>query len=161
MTSKKSIHQSVFLAEGSRVVGDVTVGKESSIWFNAVLRGDDVDIVVGERTNIQDNAVVHGSVGYPTRIGNGVTVGHGAIVHGCSIGDNSLIGMGSIILNGAKIGKNCIVAAGALVTQNAVVEDGTLVMGSPAKPRRKLTPEEIEKNRESAIHYMKNADRYR
>ena len=115
MTAKNG---QVFQAAGSVITGDVTIGRDCGVWYNAVIRGDEVDIHIGDRTNIQDNAVVHGDPGNPVWIGSGVTIGHGAIVHGCSIGDNSLIGMGAILLNGARIGRDCIIGAGALVNGN-------------------------------------------
>lgn len=143
-----------YLAEGAVVKGDVTLGDDASVWYNATIRGDSNPVVIGERTNVQDNAVIHVELTHPVNIGKNVTIGHGAIVHGCEIGDNTLIGMGAIILNGAKIGKNCIIGAGALVTQNSIVPDGTLAFGNPAKVIRKLTPEEIGSNKENALHYV-------
>ena len=126
----------------------------ASIWYNAVVRGDVERIEIGAGTNIQDCAVIHADSGFPAVIGSGVTVGHGAIVHGCQIGDGTLIGMGAIILNGAKIGRGCIIGAGALVTQGAVIPDGMLALGSPARARRPLTQEEIKANADSARHYV-------
>ena len=117
------IHDTVFIAPGAVVLGDVTIGKNSGIWYNAVVRGDRDSIVIGKESNIQDNAVVHLGSGYPVEIGDHVTIGHGAIVHGCKIGDNTMIGMGAILMNGCKIGKNCIIGAGALVTQNVEIPD--------------------------------------
>lgn len=146
-----------YLAEGAVVKGDVTCGNDASVWYNATVRGDSNPITIGERTNVQDNAVIHVELTHPVKIGNDVTIGHSAIVHGCEVGDNTLIGMGAIILNGAKIGKNCIIGAGALVTQNSVIPDGTLAFGNPAKVIRKLTPQEIESNKENALHYVKAA----
>lgn len=155
------IHDSVFLAEGSIVIGDVTIKENSSIWFHAVVRAERDTIEIGAGSNIQDNCVVHVDKGHPVKIGDGVTIGHGAIIHGCSIGDNTLIGMGAVIMNGAKIGKNCIIAAGALVTQNTVIEDGSMVLGSPGKVRRKLDETEIEHNRKNALMYVDEAKEYR
>ena len=143
-----------YLAEGAVVKGDVILGDDASVWYNATIRGDSNPVVIGERTNVQDNAVIHVELTYPVNIGKNVTIGHSAIVHGCEVGDNTLIGMGAIILNGAKIGKNCIIGAGALVTQNSITPDGTLAFGNPAKVIRKLTPEEIGSNKENALHYM-------
>ena len=151
--SKKEF-KDVIMAESAVVRGDVEMGAGCTVWHNATIRGDMAPIRIGKETNIQDNAVVHVDYGFPTDIGDGVTVGHSAIVHGCSVGDNSLIGMGAIILNGAKIGKNCIVGAGALVTQNKEFADGTLIVGSPAKAVRELTPEEIQHNRDNALAYI-------
>ena len=151
---KTNIHETAFVADGARIVGDVSVGSECGIWYNAVLRGDETSIVIGDRSNVQDNATVHGSPGFPVSVGDGVTIGHGAIVHGCSIGDNSLIGMGAIVLNGAKIGKDCIIGAGALVTQGKEIPDGSLVVGSPGRIKRSLTPEEIQGNTKNCDVYL-------
>ena len=147
----------VLICEGARVSGDVTLGKGVSVWYNAVIRGDDGAITVGEGTNIQDCAVLHEE----TRIGTGCTIGHGAIVHGCTVGDNVLIGMGAIVLNGAKIGDNCIVGAGALVTGKMDAPAGSMILGSPAKVVRPLTAEELAGNRQSAEGYRKAAKEYR
>lgn len=149
-----SIDATVHQAEGSITNGNVTIGPESSLWFNAVLRAESDGITIGKRSNVQDNAVIHTSAGYPVAIGDNVTIGHGAIIHGCTIGDNSLIGMGAIVLNGAKIGSNCIIGAGALVTQNTVIPDGSLAFGSPAKIIRELTEDEISANRKNADDYV-------
>lgn len=153
---KRTYDESVLLAEGARVSGDVTLGHEVNIWYNAVLRGDDGAIVVGEGTNIQDCAVLHEE----TTVGRGCTIGHGAIVHGCTVGDNTLVGMGAIILNGARIGSNCIVGAGALVTGKMDAPDGSMILGSPAKVVRSLTAEEIESNREAAQWYVRAMETY-
>lgn len=147
----------VLICDGARVSGDVTLGKGVSIWYNAVLRGDDGPITVGEGTNIQDCAVLHEE----THVGAGCTIGHGAVVHGCTIGDNVLIGMGAVVLNGAKVGDNCIVGAGALVTGKLDAPAGSMILGSPAKVVRPLTEEEIEGNRRSARGYLKTAEEYR
>lgn len=147
------IHETAFIAPGAVVLGNVTIGERSSIWYHAVLRGDRDSIVIGSESNIQDNAVVHMDSGYPVEIGDHVTIGHGAIVHGCRIGDNTMIGMGAILMNGCKIGKNCIVGAGALVTQNVEIPDHSLVIGNPAKVKRTVTEEEI-------CHNLKNAQMY-
>ncbi len=154
------IDPSVRLAQGAVVCGDVTIGKNSSIWFHAVLRAESAAIFVGENTNIQDNCTVHVDEGNPVDIGNGVTVGHGVILHGCSVGDDTLIGMGSTVLNGAKIGKNCIIGAGSLVTQNTVIPDGSMAFGSPARVVRPLRTEEIETNRTSAADYVEESLEY-
>ena len=156
-----NIHPSAFLAPNATVMGDVTVGAQSSLFFGAVVRSEFVPIVIGRGTNIQDNCVLHADPGLPMTVGEDVTVGHGAILHSCTVGDNSLIGMGAIVLNGAVIGRNCIVAAGALVPQGMVVPDGSLVMGSPAKVRRELTDQEIEANRQSAEGYVREAAAYK
>lgn len=137
------------------VIGNVTIGEESTVLFHAVVRGDDNSIIIGNGTNIQDNCTVHASFDAPTTIGSHVTVGHNAVIHGCTIGDNTLIGMGAIVMDHTVIGKNCLIAAGSLVLENQNIPDGSMVMGSPAKVRRKLTPEEIESLEESAQHYIR------
>lgn len=149
------IDPSVILKEGSIVKGRVTIGADSSIWYNAVLRAEDDTITIGRGTNIQDCCVIHVDAGAPVVLGDHVTVGHGAILHGCRIGDNTLVGMGSILLNGAVIGKNCLIGAGALVTQHTVIPDNSLVMGFPAKIIRPLTAREIQENQESALEYIR------
>ncbi|GAB6087981.1 gamma carbonic anhydrase family protein [Alkaliphilus crotonatoxidans] len=148
------IHETCFIAETADIIGRVTLGKNSNIWYNAVLRGDDNDIIVGENTNIQDNCVVHISHIHPTVIGNNVTIGHGAIVHACKVEDNCLIGMGAIILNGAEIGAETIIGAGSLVPSNKKIPSGVLAMGSPAKVIRPLTEEEKKELRTSADDYV-------
>ena len=150
-----------FLADNARIIGKVRLGPETSVWFNCVLRGDNDWIDVGERSNIQDGCVLHTDPGFPLTVGNGVTVGHKAMLHGCSIDDNSLIGIGSTILNGASIGKNCLVGAHALVTEGKSFPDGSLILGTPAKFIRSLTDEEIAANRKSASGYVNRAARYR
>ena len=154
---KKTFDETVMIAEGARVGGDVTLGKYVNIWYNAVLRGDEGAITVGEDTNIQDGAVLHEE----TVVGKGCTIGHNAIVHGCTVGDNTLVGMGAIILNGARVGSNCIVGAGALVTGKMDAPDGVMLLGSPAKVVRPLTEAEIESNRASARGYLHAAEQYR
>lgn len=141
-------------AHDADIIGNVTIGDESSIWYQAVVRGDMAEIKIGAGTNVQDHVVIHADAGCPCHIGNGVTIGHSAIIHGCTIGNNSLIGMGAIILNGAKIGEDCIIGAGALVTQNMEIPDGSLAYGSPAKVIRPLTEEEKKENQTNAITYM-------
>ncbi len=137
------ISPDAFVAETAALIGNVTVGRDSSVWFGAVIRGDNEPITVGEGTSIQDNAVLHTEKGHPLTVGNNVTVGHGAVVHCSCVGDNTLVGMGAILLDGAVIGSNCIIGAGALVKENAVVPDGTMMVGVPAKPVRELAPEQI------------------
>ena len=151
------IHETAFIAPGAVVLGNVTIGENSGIWYNAVVRGDRDSIVIGKESNIQDNAVVHLGSGYPVEIGNHVTIGHGAIIHGCKIGDNTMIGMGAILMNGCKIGKNCIIGAGALVTQNVEIPDNSLVIGNPGKVKRAVTEEEIRWNLENAQLYVEEA----
>ena len=148
------LHPSVRLAQGAVACGDVTIGANSSLWFNAVLRAESEPITVGENTNIQDNCTIHTSPVDPTIIGNYVTVGHNAIVHGCKIGDNTLIGMGATVMNGSVVGKNCLVAAGSLILEHQNIPDGSMVMGRPAKVTRPLTAEEIARLEESAQHYI-------
>ena len=149
-----NIHPSVTLFRGAVVSGDVTLGEGTSVWYNSVLRGDLAPIIVGRNCNIQENAVLHLDGGMPCILGDEVTVGHGAILHGCEIGDCTVIGMGSIILSGAKVGRNCIIGAGALVTGKTVIPDGYLAVGSPAKPVRPLTESEIERIRHNAEEYL-------
>ena len=148
------VEKNVFLAPSADVMGDVILEENSSVWYQAVVRGDCTSIRIGKGSNIQDGSVVHADPGYPVEIGEGVTIGHGAIIHGCSIGDNSLVGMGAIVLNGASIGKNCIVSAGALVTGGTQIPDGMMALGSPARAVRPVREEEILSNRENAEEYM-------
>jgi carbonic anhydrase/acetyltransferase-like protein (isoleucine patch superfamily) len=155
------VHPSVFIAPGAVVVGNVTLEENASVWFCAVLRGDTDPICVGRDSNIQDGAVLHADPGCPCVIGAGVTVGHRAIVHGAQVGNNVVVGMGSIILNRAQIGENSIIAAGALVTEDTVIPPGSLVMGVPGKVRRALSEEEVAMNRWAAEHYVRNARRYK
>lgn len=154
MEQKLQIASTARVARGAILVGNVTLGEQSSVWYNAVARADNEPITIGARSNIQDCCVLHVDEGNPIQIGDGVTVGHGAILHGCTIGDNSLIGMGAVVLNGARIGKNCIIGAAALVTQGMEVPDSSMVLGVPAKVRRPLTEEEIEGNRRAAAEYV-------
>jgi len=155
------VHPSVFVADSARVIGRVTLAEDASVWFGAVLRGDTDPITVGRGSNIQDGSVLHADIGYPLTIGAHVTVGHQVMLHGCTIGDESLIGIGAVVLNGARIGRNCLVGARALVTEGKSFPDGTLILGSPAKVVRALTAEEIEGLRWSARHYIDNARRFR
>ena len=152
------IQGNAWVAEGAVVVGNVIIGDESSVWYNAVIRGDMAPIVIGCGSNVQDGAVMHVDAGSPCTVGNSVTIGHNAIIHGCTIGHNSVIGMGSIVMNGAKIGEDCIIGAGSLVTQGTEIPDGMLAYGSPAKVIRPLTEEEKKENEANAIAYilMKN-----
>ncbi len=152
--------KNTYIAPGAIVRGDVTLGDNSSIWFNAVVRAECDSVEIGRDTNIQDNCVLHVDEGAGLSIGDRVTVGHGAILHGCTIKSNTLIGMGAIILNHAEIGSNCIIGAGALVTQGAVVPDGSLVIGNPGRVVRPVTDAEIEGVRQNAAHYVKEAADY-
>lgn len=149
--------KNVFIAPGAVVLGDVYLEENVGIWYNATVRGDREPIRIGQGSNIQDNCVVHVDEGFPVTIGENVTVGHGAIIHGCTIGDNSLIGMGAILMNGCRIGKNCIIAAGALVTQGFEVPDNSLVMGNPGKVKRAVTEAEIQNNLKNAHLYVMEA----
>ena len=146
-----------YIAPSAVVEGEVTLGADCSVWHGAVIRGDSDAIALGARTNVQDNVVIHASSGYPCTVGDDVTIGHGAIVHGCTVGNNTLIGMGAIVLDGARIGSNCIVGAGSLVVQGREVPDGTVVFGSPARPARRVTEDDIAKNHATALGYIREA----
>lgn len=158
--TKPVLGKNVFIADGAIVRGDVTLDDYANIWFNAVVRADADSITIGKNSNVQDNCVLHVDIDAPLHIGDNVTIGHGAIIHGCTIGNNSLIGMRAIILNHAVIGKNCIIGAGALVTQNTVIPDNSLVIGSPAKVKRTVTDQEIDDITHNAIHYVNEAAAY-
>ncbi|MEY4364229.1 MAG: 2,3,4,5-tetrahydropyridine-2,6-dicarboxylate N-acetyltransferase [Pseudomonadota bacterium] len=155
------IDDTAWVADNAQVIGQVHMGPNSSVWFGAVLRGDTAQISIGEGTNIQDGSVLHVDMNVPLTIGKHVTVGHMVQLHGCTIGDESLIGIGAVVLNHAKIGKNCLVGAGSLVTEGKEFPDGSMIMGTPAKVVRQLTPEQIEGLRKSARNYVQNAQRYR
>mgnify|MGYP000284645207 FL=1 len=155
------IEDSAWVADNAQVIGDVHMAADSSVWFSSVVRGDTATIRIGEGTNIQDGSVLHADVGIPLTIGKHVTVGHMVQLHGCTIGDESLIGIGAVVLNGAKIGKNCLVGAGSLVTEGKEFPDGSMILGSPAKVVRELTPEQIEGLRRSAQHYVANKNRFK
>ncbi|WP_423791923.1 gamma carbonic anhydrase family protein [Methanocaldococcus indicus] len=150
----------MFIAKGAIIIGDVKLGKECSVWFNAVLRGDLNKIVVGDYSNIQDNCVIHCSKDYPTIIGKYVSIGHCAVVHGAYIEDNVLVGMNSTILNGAKIGKNCIIGANALIPQNREIPKNSLVLGVPGRVVRELSKDEIKSIKENALRYCELAKKY-
>ncbi|NCE65973.1 gamma carbonic anhydrase family protein [Pseudoflavonifractor sp. 524-17] len=150
-----SLHPQVRAAENAVLAGDITLAEGVSVWYGAVLRGDESSIRVGRGTNLQDNCVLHVDPGHPIEIGENVTVGHGAVIHGCTIEDGCVIGMGAILLNGCRIGAGSLVAAGALVTQNTVIPPGSLAMGSPAKGKRPLTQEEQAENLASAQEYRR------
>ena len=149
-----------WVAPNANVIGDVTLEKNTSIWFNATLRGDIENIHIGEGSNVQDGSILHTDPGYPLKVGKNVTVGHLVMLHGCTIGDNSLIGIGAVILNNAKIGKNCVIGAKSLITENKVIPDNSLVVGSPGRVIRKLTEEEVKAVRENAIRYQENWKKY-
>ena len=152
---------SAWVADSAQVIGNVALADDTSIWFGAVLRGDTETIRVGRGSNIQDLSVLHADVGSPLTVGEDVTVGHQVMLHGCTIGDGSLIGIGAVVLNGAVIGKGCLVGAGSLVTEGKVFPDGSMIIGSPAKAVRMLSPEQIEGLKMSAKHYVDNANRYK
>tara|TARA_B110000444_G_scaffold241239_1_gene257420 strand:+ start:306 stop:818 length:513 start_codon:yes stop_codon:yes gene_type:complete len=150
----------IWVAPNASIIGDVTLENNSSIWFNATLRGDIENIHVGEGSNVQDGSVLHTDPGFPLKLGKNVTIGHLVMLHGCTIEENSLIGIGAVILNGAKIGKNCIIGANALVTENKVIPNNSLVVGSPGKIVRQVSNEEAKSITENAIHYQKNWRKY-
>lgn len=150
-----------WIAPTATVIGDVILKKNASVWWNAVVRGDTDTITIGENTNIQDGSVLHADFGVPLIIGANVTVGHMVMLHGCTIGDNSLIGIGSIILNGAKIGKNCLIGANVLITEGKEIPDNALVMGAPGKVVRDVTEDQVRVLTGSAMHYVENWKRYR
>ncbi len=149
--------KTLYTAEGSIIKGDVTFGDHCSVWFNAVVRADAAKCTIGDNTNIQDLVMIHTGRNVPVTIGNNVSIGHSAIIHGCTIGDDTIVGMGAIVMDHAVIGKECMVAAGALVTQNKQFPDGSLIMGSPAKQVRMLTEEERRHLRENALLYVQEA----
>ncbi len=153
--------ESAWVADNATVIGNVHLGENSSIWFNAVLRGDTDRLTIGRNSNVQDGSVLHADPGYPLTLGENVTVGHLVMLHGCSIGDGSLVGIKAVVLNGARIGRDCLVGAGALVTEGKEFPDGSLIIGSPAKAVRQLSPEQIAGVRHAAAHYVDNARRYR
>ena len=155
------IHPTVFVAPNATVLGNITIGAESSVFFGAVIRDEHSRVEIGQRTNIQDNCVLHNDAAFPLVVGNDCTVGHGVILHGCTVGDNTLVGMGAIVLNGAVIGRDCIIGAGAVVPQNAVIPDGSLVLGMPGKVRREVTEAEMAENLDSARRYVVKAADYR
>ena len=152
---------SAWIADNAQVIGAVHLAANASVWFGVTVRGDTETISIGEGSNIQDGSVLHADVGKPLTVGKNVTVGHMVMLHGCTIGDESLIGIGAVVLNGAKIGKNCLVGAGSLVTEGKEFPDGSMIMGSPAKVVRDLTPEQIQGLRLSAQHYIQNAHRFK
>jgi carbonic anhydrase/acetyltransferase-like protein (isoleucine patch superfamily) len=152
---KPEIHESCFIAPSADIIGSVSIGKESSVWFGVVIRGDGNYIKIGKGSNIQDNSIVHiNSQSSPTIIGDNVTVGHGVILHGCKLEDNCLIGMGATILDGAIIGQNTLIGAGSIVTGGKKIPEGVLCLGTPAKVIRKLTEEEVQEIKEAAKHYV-------
>ncbi|RUP25091.1 MAG: gamma carbonic anhydrase family protein [Curvibacter sp.] len=155
------VAESAWIADSAQVMGRVSLGPDASVWFGTVARGDTESITIGEGSNIQDASVLHADMGKPLVVGRHVTVGHQVMLHGCTIGDESLIGIGAVVLNGARIGKNCLVGAGSLVTEGKEFPDGSMIIGSPAKAIRQLSPEQIEGLRQSAKHYIDNARRFK
>jgi len=158
---RPQVADSAWIADSAQVVGRVEIADDVGVWFGAVLRGDTELIRIGKGSNVQDGSVFHADPGFPLILGENVTVGHLVMLHGCSVGDNTLLGIGAVVLNGAKIGRDCIVGAGALVTLGKEFADGSLIVGSPARAVRKLTPEEIARNRSGAEHYIESARRFR
>ena len=157
----KTADDNFWIAPNASVIGDVNLERDASIWFNAILRADNEPITIGEGSNVQDGAIIHTDPGYACNIGKKVTVGHMAMLHGCSIGDGSLIGIGSVVLNGAKIGKNCIIGSKALVTEGMDVPDGSMVLGIPGKIKKTLTEEEQSVVPLGAEHYIDNYKKYK
>ncbi|MBD3663256.1 gamma carbonic anhydrase family protein [Sulfitobacter aestuariivivens] len=155
------IDPGAWVAPDANVIGNVVLQAGSSVWFCSTLRGDNEVIEVGRGSNVQENCVFHTDLGFPLTIGENCTIGHKVMLHGCTIGDNSLVGMGATILNGARIGKNCLIGAGALITENKEIPDGSLVMGAPGKVVRSLDPAAIQMLTASALHYTENAARFR
>lgn len=154
------VHPGVWVAPSADVMGRVQLHEDVSVWFSCVIRGDNETIVIERGSNIQDGSVLHSDKGSPLHIGEHVTVGHRVILHGCTIGSGSLIGMGAVVLNGAKIGPNCLVGAGALVTEGKEFPEGSMILGSPAKAVKTLSPEQIQGLKQSALNYIDNAKRF-
>ena len=159
--SSPTIADDAWIAPGATLIGAVTLKGQASVWFGAVLRADGDTITVGERSNIQDGTVMHTDPGFPLTVGNGVSVGHGAVLHGCTISDDVLVGMGAIVLNGARVGRGSLVAAGAVVLEGVAVPPGSLVAGVPGKVRRPLGDDEIERVRDNAHVYVRLGQQYR
>lgn len=158
---RPEIASDAWVADSAQIIGQVRLAAQASVWFTSVLRGDTAMLSIGARSNIQDGAVLHADAGFPLEIGADVTVGHKAMLHGCTVGDGSLIGIGAVVLNGARIGRGCLVGAGALVTEGKSFPDGSLIVGSPARVVRALTNEQIAGLLRSAAHYVKNAQRFK
>lgn len=153
--------ENYYIADSAVVIGNVAIGNDTSIWFNTVIRGDNDRIDIGEECNIQDGAVLHTDPGYTLKLGKGITVGHKAMLHGCVIGDYSLVGINAVVLNGARIGHHCIIGAHALVTENTVIPDGSLVVGAPAKIKRELSQKQQKELEATAEHYVQNGRRFK
>jgi carbonic anhydrase/acetyltransferase-like protein (isoleucine patch superfamily) len=158
---KVDAHPSSFIAPSAQVMGKVSLAENASVWFNATIRGDCDPIVIGENSNVQDGSVLHTDFGFPMTIGKGVTIGHKVMLHGCTIGDFSLIGINAVILNGAKIGKHCVIGANALVTENMDIPDNSVVMGSPGKIVKQVSESQAKMLEQSSLHYVKNAHRFK
>lgn len=154
ITPSRSEDASDWIAPNAFVIGDVHLGKNVGVWFHSVLRGDNEPITIGDNTNLQEHCVLHTDMGFPLSVGHDCTIGHRALLHGCTIGNNSLVGMGAMVMNGAKVGDNCLIGANALVTEGKVIPDGSLVVGAPGKIVRELTAEEIASLSLSARHYV-------
>ena len=154
-------NEDYWIAPDANVIGSVHISKDASVWFNCTLRGDNEPILIGEGSNVQDGSIIHTDPGFKCTVGKFVTIGHMVMLHGCEIGDGSLIGIGSVILNGAKIGKNCIIGAKALITENMVVPDGSMVLGMPGKIKKQLTEEEQMMPALNAHHYIENYKKYK
>ncbi len=158
---KPQLHEDTWVAADANLIGKVVMLAGASVWFGSTIRADHEIILIGEGTNVQENTVMHIDKGFPLTIGTNCTIGHKVMLHGCTIGDNTLIGMGATVLNGAKIGKNCLIGAGALITEGKEIPDGSLVMGVPGKVVRQLDDEAIAKLEASALHYQENMRRFR
>ena len=154
-------HGNTFVADNATLIGSVVLRDEASVWFNVVMRGDNDPIIIGEQSNVQDGSVLHTDTGYPLTVGRGVTIGHKAMLHGCTIGDYSLIGINAVVLNGAQIGDHCIIGAGALIPEGKVIPPGSLVVGTPGKVKRQLGEEQRTMLHHSAQHYVDNFKRYK
>ncbi len=159
--SVKTDGDNYYVADGASVIGDVTLKTDASVWFGSTLRGDNDPIVIGERTNVQDGCVLHADPGFPLTLGNDVSIGHMVMLHGCTIGDGTLVGIGSIILNGAKIGKNCLIGANSMITEGKEIPDNSVVMGSPGKIIRQMTEKDLELIARPAPHYVARFKQYK
>lgn len=155
------LHPTAYVADSAEVIGNVELAEGASVWFGAILRGDNDVMAIGRGSNVQDGSVLHSDPGYPLTLGADVTIGHMVMLHGCTIGDGTLVGIGAVVLNGAKIGRNCLVGAGALVTEGKEFPDNSMIVGAPAKAIKELTPEQAARMRHAAEHYVENSARYR
>jgi carbonic anhydrase/acetyltransferase-like protein (isoleucine patch superfamily) len=157
---RPTVHASCFVAESAHVIGSVVLEADASVWFNVVLRGDNDLIAIGAESNVQDGTIIHTDHGITVRVGRGVTIGHRVMLHGCEVGDHSLIGIGAIVLNRAKVGRHCLIGAGALITEGKEIPDRSLVLGSPGRVARQVSDDEVRMLEGSALHYVENARRY-